>query len=107
MITHLYSDGATVAHSLASPLHLYENVHTPYFDEHLKKLNRLILKFMKSVTKSTALSIRTLSSTEKTINHKYNTYIKSKRVSSTPINLSSCAGPLCYNIIEMGINGSY
>jgi hypothetical protein len=59
--------------------HPYEHTRTSYPYEHLRKTELiLILRFMKSVTKSALLSTGTLSPTESIISRKCNTHVKSE-----------------------------
>jgi hypothetical protein len=60
-------------------IHSYEHTHVHTISMiTFERLTDLILKFTKSVTKSVSLSTKISSPTERIINHKYNTYIKSK-----------------------------
>jgi hypothetical protein len=54
------------------------NTHITYPYEHIRKTIDLILRFMKLVTKNVSLSMGTSPPTERLINRKYSTYVKSR-----------------------------
>jgi hypothetical protein len=67
--------------------HLLTHAHISYSMSISKRLSHLILRFIKSVTRSASLSTGTSPPTEKIISRKYNTHVKSD--SSTTRNHST------------------